>query len=107
MTLIQELEQEVSSAIQSSGRKYFRSGAVQPISVEKDVIQTVVEGSKPYRVWIELGGRGQVRFYCDCPYFESNFDVCKHLWAAFLAAEDETFCRTGKAKDTEPLSCRS
>jgi hypothetical protein len=49
----------------------------------------IVEGSNTYQVRLEFLGRGEIGFSCSCPYFDSNLDVCKHVWAAFLAADDD------------------
>jgi superfamily II DNA or RNA helicase len=87
MTFMQVLQREVSNTIQSRGREYFRLGAVRTIHMEEDTIKATVQGSKPYEVRIEFAGRGEIAYCCSCPYFESNTDVCKHIWAAFLAAE--------------------
>jgi superfamily II DNA or RNA helicase len=87
MTFLQALEPEVLPEIRSRGREYFRRGAVCSMAVDEDTIYARVEGSQSYQVRIEFSGRNEIGYYCSCPYYDSNEDICKHLWAAFLAAE--------------------
>ena len=103
MTLLQALEPEISPAVQSRGREYFRRGAVQPIGAENDTIRAAVNGSRSYQVWIEFGGRGRISYYCSCPYYDSSLDVCKHVWATFLAAEHDGLLPEWNGKKTPTL----
>jgi len=104
MTLLQVLERETSSAIRSRGREYFRRGAVLHIGLKESTIQAVVEGSNTYQVRIEFAGRGEIAFCCSCPYYDGNLEVCKHVWATFLAAERDNLLPEWNNREPPELS---
>src|SRR6266536_4599686 len=103
MTLLQAIEREISAEVQSRGSEYFRRGAVRGIVTQNDTIRAVVEASRSYQVWIELAVRGHISFYCSCPQYDSNLDVCKHVWATLLAAEHDGLLPDWKSKRTPTL----
>jgi superfamily II DNA or RNA helicase len=90
MTLMQALQREISSVIQARGREYFSHGAVRSVSWTEDAIHATVQGGRAYHIEIRFAGKDGIGFYCSCPYFDGNSDVCKHIWAAFLAAERDS-----------------
>jgi len=47
-----------------------------------------VQGSELYNVslkWLD----GKLKAGCDCPYFEEHGNLCKHIWATILEAEEQ------------------
>src|ERR1700689_1255439 len=37
--------------------------------------------------------------FCDCPYFSDQGQICKHLWAAILAADEQGYLSDATAAD--------
>jgi len=86
MRLSQALAPQVSSRTRSRGAVYFTSGAVSRIDVRDAILQARVTGSQPYDVCLAAAGT-LLRASCTCPYYLDRVDICKHVWAALLAAE--------------------
>ncbi|HEX5474166.1 MAG TPA: DEAD/DEAH box helicase [Vicinamibacterales bacterium] len=85
--LTRVLAPDVPGGSRAKGRAYYLNGAVTRIDGNASAVAAIVNGSRAYDVTIERDGE---EFYasCDCPYFLDRFDICKHVWAALLAAED-------------------
>ena len=86
MRLSQALAAQVSSRTRSRGAAYFNSGAVSRIDVRDTILRATVTGSQPYQVCLEPAGP-LLRGSCTCAYYLDRVDICKHVWAALLAAE--------------------
>ncbi len=86
MPLVQTLAAQISSRSRARGRSYFQSGAVRALTVEDGIVHATVRGSTSYDVWLEPE-RALLRVSCTCPYFVDHLEICKHVWAAILAAE--------------------
>src|SRR5581483_4291675 len=86
MPLVQTLAAQISSRSRARGRAYFQSGAVRALTVEDGIVHATVRGSTSYDVWLEPE-RALLRVSCTCPYFVDHLEICKHVWAAILAAE--------------------
>jgi superfamily II DNA or RNA helicase len=86
ISLPEALERDVSPKTRHKGRHYFLSGAVTSLDGNVDHITAVVEGTLPYGVSITREGDGFVGS-CECPYFLDRLEICKHIWAAVLAAD--------------------
>lgn len=100
MSLTTKTSSLFDSIIKARGVEYFNSGAVKPKVVEADVFKAEVAGSRIYDVkllWSPSKSFGKFNLFmdCSCPYFEST-DLCKHLWAAVLFANNLEF---GKRAD--------
>jgi superfamily II DNA or RNA helicase len=89
MRLSQILAPQVPSQSRARGSAYFNSGAVRSIGAEAGVIQATVRGTEQYQVWLEPVG-ALLRAACTCPYFIDRLDICKHVWAVILAAEQQS-----------------
>ena len=48
-----------------------------------------MEGSDTYQTRLDFIRRGEIYFRCTCPYHDDHLDICKHVWATFLAADRE------------------
>ena len=90
--LTEELSDETSRLSQQRGRQYFLSGAVKRIDGDGLSINAVVQGTIQYDVTISSVD-GFLDYACTCPYFERDFEPCKHIWAACLAAEQKGYLK--------------
>ena len=90
--LTEELSDEISRLSQQRGRQYFLSGAVKRIDGDGLSINAVVQGTIQYNVTISSVD-GFLDYSCTCPYFERDFEPCKHIWAACLAAEQKGYLK--------------
>lgn len=89
MRLSQILAPQVPSQSRARGYAYFSSAAVRSLGTEAGVIQATVRGTELYHVWLEPVGT-LLRASCTCPYFIDRSDICKHVWAVILAAEQQS-----------------
>jgi superfamily II DNA or RNA helicase len=90
--LTEELSDEISGLSQQRGRQYFLSGAVKRIDGDALSINAIVQGTVQYDVTISSVD-GFLDYSCTCPYFERDFEPCKHIWAACLAAEHKGYLK--------------
>ena len=81
-----ELVAETGRLTQQRGRDYFQRGRVRELTGDATSMDATVVGSDRYEVEISIIAGG-LDYSCSCPYFVRDFDVCKHIWAAALAAE--------------------
>ena len=73
-------------------------GAVVAISGGEWTAHAVVRGGRNYRVEINRD-RDAFRASCDCPYFTDRGEICKHIWAAIIEADERLLL----AGNGEPL----
>jgi superfamily II DNA or RNA helicase len=62
-------------------------GAVVAISGGERTAHAVVRGGRNYRVEITRD-REAFRASCDCAYFLDRSEICKHIWAAIIEADE-------------------
>ncbi len=75
-----------SKSVRDRGNNYFSRRAVT-ITHSSDVeVEASVIGSAHYDVSLSLEGTNFV-VDCTCPYMDSSYSPCKHIWATILAAE--------------------
>jgi len=75
------------------GDDYFTRGRVRGLRVADDgVIVATVQGSQLYSVELD-DENGLLYFRCDCPWFVSHHDACKHVWAVIRAADAQALLR--------------
>ena len=86
MRLSQVLASQVSSTTRSRGQSYFGSGAVRSLTTHDGTINATVTGSELYFVHLQPSA-DRLSGSCTCPYFLDRLEICKHIWAAILAAE--------------------
>lgn len=86
VSLTQALAREVPGGSRAKGRWYFLEGAVTRIEGTASSVDATVRGSHDYHVTIRREG-SVFTVACECPYFSDRLTICKHIWAAFLAAE--------------------
>src|SRR5256885_14545225 len=80
------LAPQVSRQCRARGYEYFASGAVRDIHLEDGAIVAGVLGTEAYDVTLAHDGN-ELRATCTCPFFYDHLEICKHIWAAVLAAE--------------------
>jgi superfamily II DNA or RNA helicase len=77
---------DVDSRTRSRGQAYFSAGAVRKLSGDEWSVEAKVQGSRLYEVDI-FRLENSFESSCSCPYYDGSSDICKHIWATFLAAE--------------------
>jgi superfamily II DNA or RNA helicase len=82
----QFLAPQVSQRSRSRGQAYFIGGAVHNLTARDGGLDATVQGSEPYFVRLEASS-DLLTGSCTCPYFSDRLEICKHIWAAILAAE--------------------
>ncbi len=84
---IQGIAPSVSARTRAKGLAYFTSGRVIDISGAEWVASATVRGTRDYRVDL-VRDRQRFTGACECPYYADRADICKHIWAALLEAEE-------------------
>jgi hypothetical protein len=85
MDLSSALAASVASEVRRRGAAYLREGRVRIVAQGKDFVSATVSGSSLYDVELARMSDSLV-VSCTCPYYERDLEVCKHIWAAVLAA---------------------
>jgi superfamily II DNA or RNA helicase len=99
MSQIETLGRHIDRKIRDRGSDYFKRKAVRILFADDEFVSARVSGSRQYEVDLERDG-GALVFSCDCPYFESNLEACKHVWATILEIEKQGLLQR---MGTEPL----
>ncbi len=86
MSLAKRFSNYFTSSVRNRGYSYFVSGAVRIQAGTDLYVEAAVKGSERYIVDLSYDS-GELIAACECPYFESNLDFCKHIWATMLAAD--------------------
>jgi len=86
MSWTRRFDRYFSTGIRTRGLDYFRSGRVLIRAGDSYNVEAEVIGTGTYRVGLRLS-EGDLRVDCTCPYFDSEYENCKHIWAAMAAAE--------------------
>jgi superfamily II DNA or RNA helicase len=97
--ITEKLADEIGPLTQQRGRQYFSHGAVRRIEGNDSYVSAVVQGSALYNVTLSWAD-SLIEYSCTCPYFERDFNLCKHIWAVCLKAEQERYL--GAAADFTP-----
>jgi superfamily II DNA or RNA helicase len=80
------LRRLISPGSVKRGDAYFAQGRVRSIVGTGDgMIDAEVQGGRLYNVQLTLE-RDDLTVRCECPWFEGELEVCKHIWAAMRAA---------------------
>ena len=97
MSRLDALGRQVSQKIKVRGRNYFERHAVKILFADDEFVSAQVSGSLDYDVDLERD-RDTLIFSCDCPYFEENLEVCKHVWATLLELEKQNHLRKWESR---------
>ena len=92
------LSNAFGTSSQDRGDKYFRQHRVQIRKGSSAELIARVRGSQPYQVMLKWSG-SKLAVFCDCPYFSDQGQICKHLWAAILAADEQGYLSDATAAD--------
>jgi hypothetical protein len=84
--LTEKLFKQVNHIAQERGRSYFFNGSVKGIDGDARRANAKVQGASLYDVKMVFED-DFLDVYCSCPFFDREFETCKHIWAALLAAE--------------------
>ncbi|MFT5134780.1 MAG: hypothetical protein ACI9SC_003262, partial [Gammaproteobacteria bacterium] len=91
MSVTQRLANNFPDKIQTKGKQYFLSGAVQITGQSTSIISSRVHGSSEYQVMLKYEDSFNLAVDCECPYFCYEDQFCKHIWATILDAESTGF----------------
>ena len=80
----------VSRTFRERGERYYFDGAVNIIEGSAWRVAATVQGTRRYEVII-VRARDFFQVSCSCPLYDRELVTCKHIWAVFLAAEQNRF----------------
>ena len=86
MSFLSHLTEQVAAPTRKRGANYFLQRRVRNLEGDDYEISATVSGTSAYDVEAYRDDDALV-VYCSCPFFESNHQTCKHIWAALLAAD--------------------
>jgi superfamily II DNA or RNA helicase len=86
--VLSKLERFVPAEIRKRGAEYARGGAVRigKRTSADEPLHAHVSGERLYSVSIRYDERA-LWATCTCPYFDRDFDICKHIWATLIQCE--------------------
>lgn len=70
------------------GVDYFKTGKISELVEDNKKVSARVHGSKQYNIEFRKGPK-YIKGYCNCPYFQSHSDYCKHIVAVAVARDVE------------------
>src|SRR3989344_1306481 len=82
-SLVQHILGNIADEIYYRGLDYAREERVKIIDEKPKSLIAFVEGSQKYTVEFRQGPK-YTKGYCDCRYFASNDDYCKHIAAVAI-----------------------
>lgn len=96
------------------GLSYYNSGLVNDIEIhdngERVIINSLVEGSEIYSPYISLEKTTTgiaIDYFCDCPFYSKNEQICKHIVATAIYGvnrfDEIIFYNEGNSKETNYL----
>jgi len=89
LSLAQQLASQVRKLVRDRGYAYLLNGHVTPVRGDRRNLVAVVRGAENYTVSVGPGAvPGIIDAFCSCPYVRDRFEVCKHIWAAILYADE-------------------
>jgi SWIM zinc finger len=90
--LTNELSDGVGPLTKQRGRSYFLGGAVRLTEADGSHVSATVQGSQKYEVEIFVATTF-LDASCTCPFYQRDFETCKHIWATALAAEQRGYLK--------------
>lgn len=73
--------------IWNRGESYADKGNVTPVTLDEREIEANVAGTRSYSVNLMFAPNG-ISKKCDCPYFQKNGFICKHIVAAAIVWDE-------------------
>jgi superfamily II DNA or RNA helicase len=89
-SLTSAISGSVSRIFRERGDRYYLAGAVNIIEGSAWRVAATVQGTRRYEVII-LRAQEFFEVSCSCPFYDRELVTCKHIWAVFLAAEQNGF----------------
>ncbi len=74
---------DVDPQVRQRGEQYARAGLVTLNTRGPETVSATVRGSEIYQVDLSVSGN-VLWATCDCPYFDGELEVCKHIWATVI-----------------------
>jgi superfamily II DNA or RNA helicase len=87
MSLASVFSPFVPARLRERGAQYLRNGLVRLTTCEDGRVEAIVTGTEEYDVVLSRDDR-LVWAACTCPFCEDRGEVCKHIWATILAADE-------------------
>jgi superfamily II DNA or RNA helicase len=84
---VRSLTSSVLPHVRAKGPSYHQQGSVVAVTGSDVAVHAIVRGGRNYQVEIAREP-GAFRASCDCPFFIDRQEICKHIWAALLEAEE-------------------
>ncbi len=78
----------VPAKLRKRGAEYFHNGLVNLVSCNGDKVEAIVSGTEGYQVVLRRDD-SLIWAGCSCPYSNDRGEVCKHIWATVLAADED------------------
>ena len=85
------------------GFDYFKKQKVGEIKESEKNVLSFVHGSELYTVEFRQGPK-YLKAYCDCPYFRSNQDYCKHIAAVAITRDSSKDLQLPSEKEISELT---
>ncbi len=95
MSQLDALGRHIGRKIKERGRDYFERNCVSIVYEDAEFVSAEVRGTRTYDVDLERENKSLI-YSCSCPFFEDNFNVCKHIWATLLEMEKRGILRNWK-----------
>lgn len=95
--------ENITEDIYWRGFDYFRKHKVGEIKESEKNLISFVHGSELYTVEFRQGPK-YLKAYCDCPYFRSNQDYCKHIAAVAIARDTSKNLQLPSEKEISELT---
>jgi superfamily II DNA or RNA helicase len=92
MSLAARLTENFTANVRKRGEQYHREGRVHIEEGSESGLWALVRGSQTYEVDLNFSN-GTLSLWCGCPYFEDTGNLCKHLWAAIVTADEHGYLR--------------
>lgn len=90
MSLAARLTGNFTANVRKRGEQYYREGRVHIEEGSESSLWALVHGSQAYDVSLNFSN-GTLSLWCGCPYFGDSGNLCKHLWAAILTADERSY----------------
>jgi superfamily II DNA or RNA helicase len=87
-SLAKVLSPFVPAKLRKRGDGYFRNGLIALTTCTGERVEATVSGTEAYHVVLVRDDK-LVWASCTCPYSNDRDEVCKHIWATLLAADEE------------------
>ncbi|MBN2318558.1 MAG: DEAD/DEAH box helicase family protein [Acidobacteria bacterium] len=95
MFQLDALGRHIGQKIKNRGRDYFERNCVSIVYEDADFVSAEVRGTRTYDVDLERENKSLI-YSCSCPFFEDNFNICKHIWATLLEMEKQGILQNWK-----------